>query len=128
MNKLRSWVQDENINLTVLLTLVALIFVVWAVVSYKGYTAEAEAGRLAAIPSDVVCSVFDMTGWKTVPLEKRMHVAKLVGAGKAEMLVALSIDCIERHPGNPNVGNIVHVDRTEWWRPIPKRKRIHDHP
>lgn len=75
-------------------------------------------------PSDVVCAVFDMStatgkqwkGWHPVSAEDRPRISRLVGAGLAEWIPADSLDCIERHPGNPRIGQVVEVKRMEWWR------------
>ena len=79
---------------------------------------------VVAPPSDVVCAVFDMStatgkqwkGWHPLSEEARQRVSRLVGAGLAEIIPADSLDCIERHPGNPRIGQVVEVKRIEWWR------------
>lgn len=86
-------------------------------------------------PSHVVCLVFDMStpagqqwkGWHPVSREARDKISHEIGAGRAERIEADTLECIERHPMNKNIGKTIRTDRIEWWRwKEPKRKVSHE--
>jgi hypothetical protein len=86
-------------------------------------------------PSHIVCLLFDMStptgkqwkGWHPVSKEARDQISRDVGAGKAEWIEADTLECIERHPMNKNIGKVIRTERVEWWRwKEPKKAASHD--
>lgn len=86
-------------------------------------------------PSHIVCLLFDMstpagkqwTGWHPVSREARNDISREVGAGKAELIEADTLECIERHPMSSNIGKTIRTERVEWWRwKEPKRNVSHE--
>lgn len=86
-------------------------------------------------PSHIVCLLFDMSiptgkqwkGWHPVSKETRDQISRDVGAGKAEWIEADTLECIERHPMNKNVGKVIRTERLEWWRWLEKTKKAASH-
>ena len=70
--------------------------------------------------SDMRCTLLNMSGWSPVYDHNRNDVAALIGQGKAEMILADSITCVERNVYLP--AKEEHR-RMEWWRMLPKQSR-----